>query len=446
MAVQVLDALTFHSAVDEGDYYHALGVRTDAQRVDIDAAAARMTRRMPDKARAISAVARVLTRSDAKAIYQSLCRLQAAVLRQLTTQCGPDCVESYYDCRRLIWRKCCDLLHFNLDDSNLPIGPRGAKSLAAEGWPWIADSILDLLLARVVPTDAEWRAGAAKRELWYAHCPQCERYRLIACRRTMGTAAASFNNGHTAERKSVFSKRKFWSSQYEFHLPLCRQCGTRLAEPSEYHQTFTFALSERVTTACVINRQWQFGPADRFRVFDSVNVTHPPSYVKDLYTRHQQGKDVTLAETRYVVKRKQVLAMASTLLVIPFCLALQFVMASFDDNTLLRFSNSEGIRRPETAPATTSFNDVMRKTAAVKSRMHLAKMAASEHPSGANTQEMIARGYLELADVYSTSSITRTLAPKFRQKAIEILEGLVGDNPNVPRYRQTLARAQRGCP
>ena len=133
--------------------------------------------------------------------------------------------------------------------------------------------------------------------------------------------------------------------------------------------------------------------------------------------------------------------MASTLLVIPFCLALQFVMASFDDNTLLRFSNSEGIRRPETAPAAPSFNDVMRKTAAIKFKIH--KMAAAEHPSGANTQEMIARGYLELADVYSTSSITRTLAPKFRQKAIEILEGLVGDNPNVRRYRQTLARAQR---
>jgi hypothetical protein len=86
----------------------------------------------------------------------------------------------------------------------------------------------------------------------------------------------------------------------------------------------------------------------------------------------------------------------------------------------------------------------MRKTAAIK--IQLAKVAASEHPSDAKTQEMIVRGYLELADVYSTSSITRTLAPRFRQKAIEILEGLVSDNPNVPRYRQTLARAQGGCP
>jgi hypothetical protein len=329
MAVQVLDALTFHNAVDEGDYYRALGVPADAKKVDIDAAAARLTRRMPDKVRTISAVARVLTRSDAKAIYQSLCRLQAAVLRRLTRQCGPDCVKSYCPCRCLIWRKCCDFFHFNLDDSNLPIGPRGAKSLAAEGWPWIADSILDLLLARVVPTDAERRAGAAQRELWYAHCPRCDRYRLIACRRTLGTTAASFNNGHTAERRSVFSKRKFCSSQHEFHLPLCRQCVTRLAEPSEYHQTFTFVLAHRVTAACVISRQWQFGPDDRFGLFDRVNFAHPPAYVKDLYARHQQGEDVTLAEIRDVVKRKQVLAMASMLLVISFCIALQFVMASF---------------------------------------------------------------------------------------------------------------------
>jgi hypothetical protein len=307
MAARAPNPFTFQIALDEGDYYRALGVPSDARRLDIDAAAARLVRRMPDKAHAISAVARMLTRRDAKAVYQSLCRLQAAVLRQLSTQYGPDCVDSFHDCRRLSWRKCCDLFHFNLNDTNLSIGPRGARSLAAEGRRWIVDSI-------------------------------------------------------------------------------------------------------------------------RF------DVSHPPSYLEEFYTKQQQGNDVTLARTRYSAKRKPVLAMAATALVLPACLLLGFVMASVDDGKMGRPSSGQRMRRPAaTRPATPSFNDVMRKTAAIEFKLQLATMAAAKHPSDAKLQQMIAGCYLDLADVYSTSPVTRIRATEFRQKALEIVEGVVADNPNVSR-------------
>ena len=60
-------------------------------------------------------------------------------------------------------------------------------------------------------------------------------------------------------------------------------------------------------------------------------------------------------------------------------------------------------------------------------------MAATNHPSDAKLQKIIARCYLELADVYSTSPVTQFRATEFRHKAIEILEEVDADNPNVPR-------------
>ena len=274
------------------------------------------------------------------------------------------------------------------------------------------------------------------RELWYAACLRCGRCRLVACRclLTADSPAASFNSDNNAEHEALSSRREFWPSQYELHLPLCRKCDVRLAEPSEYRQTYTFAVTERVTTACVVDLKWHFGHGDRFGIFDSFDVSHPPSCLKEFHTKQQQGNDVTIARTRYIAKCKPVLAVASTALVLPACLLLGFVMASLDDGKLGRPSNSQPRRKPGvTRPATPSFNDVMRKTAAIEFKLQLATMAAAKHPSDAKLQQMIARCYLELADVYSTSPVTRIRATEFRHKALEILEGVVADNPNVSR-------------
>jgi hypothetical protein len=129
----------FYNAVEEGDYHRAMGVPADASRLQIDASAARLAQQMPDNMGNILAFACLLTREDDKRIYETLRKLQAGVMRQLTNRCGKEIVDLHPNCRQMIWDKCCRLFQFELGGSNPPNGPRGEISLATEGQQWIVD-------------------------------------------------------------------------------------------------------------------------------------------------------------------------------------------------------------------------------------------------------------------------------------------------------------------
>jgi len=125
----------FARALAEGDLHRALGVSEDAQKLDIDVAAARIFDRAPQLAGQITAVANVLTNRDRKAVYDSLRELRDYVCQTIADRYGDRLDDYIPDYRAAIWEKCCELLRFSLGQTDLAVGPKGSESLAKESHP-----------------------------------------------------------------------------------------------------------------------------------------------------------------------------------------------------------------------------------------------------------------------------------------------------------------------
>src|SRR5690606_25211804 len=141
-----------------------------------------------------------------------------------------------------VWHECCALMRFNLNDTNLEVGPVGARSLVEPGEAWVIEMVLEKH-ALVIPCEEDEGPGdSITRELWHAACPMCGNRRLVACHRKVGRrrSAGQSGNGQDAQEPKSFDPK-----QYVYRPRPCPNCRSGGSMPRQYDDVYAFALPNR---------------------------------------------------------------------------------------------------------------------------------------------------------------------------------------------------------
>ena len=283
----------FAIALSEGDLYSALGVPEDARRLDIDVAAARISDRAPQLAAQVTAVANVLTNRNRRATYQILRDLHYCVCQTVAYRCGEELLEAIPDYRPVIWEKCCELLRFDLDQSDIVVGPIGAASLARRGQEWVVESLLTSRFMVLRCTNKELREGVAARDVWYTECPVCHHRRQVACE-WKRPLSSRYPGPTTKDRLLGFRFNRF---RYNYHVPACPNCSAHGVDPSAYDATYTFRFASETPYGTVVCGEGRRSREVAHAIVDGVpNSSCSPKLLEEFYIAHQEGRDVTLAE------------------------------------------------------------------------------------------------------------------------------------------------------
>ena len=279
----------FRRAVAEGDFEQSLGVSHDARKLDIDVAAARLADANPELADRISSVADVLTKHDRKAVYVILARMRDQVLEDLAEQYGKRVFEAIPDCRREVWKRCQQLLCFDLNHAELLVGPTGAGSLAERGKPWIIHALLEDHLPSINCSSEESSAGLAVREVWHAVCPICRQQQPVLC----GSKRPVANSVDQLEPAPV---EPFAPDRYEYELTNCRNCAAHGVDPSVYDDTYVFSFSADATNWSVVEGTTGQTGTVMYALLNGPTPADIPSYALDrFYAAQATGEDVELA-------------------------------------------------------------------------------------------------------------------------------------------------------
>lgn len=283
----------FRQAVAQGDYYQALGVTEGARKLDIDVAAAHLADRWPVIASQVSAVANVLTNQDRRAVYGVTRGFRDHIHNTLGQRYGADIFEAVPDCRRVLWHQCCALLRFDLDNSQLLVGPKGADSLAKRGGDWIVETVLASGLLPLDCRGSECMAGSVTRELWYADCPVCRSTCRVFCKRIK----REVERGAEEDTQGATPPREFKPGRYQYQRTSCPNCRAEGVDPTEYDDTYTFELSKRDSSGGFVRGQGRRTGRAVFAILNGVAKSSPPTWLLErFYSQQQEGKDVTLKE------------------------------------------------------------------------------------------------------------------------------------------------------
>lgn len=274
----------FRQAVARGDFYAALGLDETASKLDIDVAAARQADRSPEIASQVTAVANVLNNHDRKAVYRVLRDSCDRIYTRLGDRCGTEVFEAIPDCRCAIWRLCCELLRFDLDQTELLVGPKGASSLAERCDDWIIESLAESRLMVLNCTSEELLTGSATRELWHAECPACGRTRDVLCRMVDRP-----NDG------SALPADELEAARYDYEPLPCPSCRAESADPSEYEDTYTFDFSAGSLGGRVVRGQGMAMCLSVYAILSGLPTSAcPPHLLEQFYSLQQDGEDVSI--------------------------------------------------------------------------------------------------------------------------------------------------------
>jgi hypothetical protein len=283
----------FAKALAEGDLHRALGVPEDARKLDIDVAATRIYDHMPQIAARAAVVANVLTNRDRRAIYQSLRELRDCVCQTVADQYGNKLLEMIPDYRAAIWDKCCELLKFSLDQTDLLVGPRGSESLAKVGEEWVLESVLISRLIVLKCTREQLLAGLVTCELWYAECPVCHHRRKVVCKRKDDRSPPSSG----PEYEGLRLNGKYDRNRYNCYMGRCPTCRARGGDPSIYDDTYTFRFPSESPRGSIVQGDGHRGGTVIYAILNSFPGSNwLPRLLPDFYRTQQYGVDFTLYE------------------------------------------------------------------------------------------------------------------------------------------------------
>jgi hypothetical protein len=195
------------------------------------------------------------------------------------------------DYHAAIWDKCCELLKFWLDQTDLVVGPRGAESLAKLGEAWVIESLLISRLIVLRCIRQQLLAGFVTRELWYAECPVCHRRRKVVCTRK------HFQSPPYAgpDSKGLLTVRKFDRHEYNYRVPACPNCRARGVDPSIYDDTYTFHFASKSPRGSIVQGDGHRGGTVIYAILNGVPGSNwLPKLLGDFYHAQQYGHDVTL--------------------------------------------------------------------------------------------------------------------------------------------------------
>ena len=283
----------FVHALAEGDLYRALGVSEDARRLDIDVAAARISDRAPQLAAPVTAVANVLTNRERRATYQILREFRDRVCQVVADRCGEELYEAIPDYRAAVWEKCCELLRFDLGQSDIAVGPRGAASLARRGRDWVVESLLTTRLMVLRCTNTELREGLAVREVWHTECPVCHHRSEVACRRIRPGKLRFLGGGNLVKTLDLGFKR----FDYDYHVPACPNCRAKGVDPSVKDGTYTYSIAGQSPAGTIVRGEGRHSSRVAYAIIDGISKSScSPKLLEKFYIAHQGGRDVTLDE------------------------------------------------------------------------------------------------------------------------------------------------------
>lgn len=252
----------FHRTIAKGDYHHALGLKQDATRLEIDVAAARLAERVPMLACLVSAVAGVLTNSERRAVYDLARGLREEVHKFLLARHGLEVTVAIEDYQEQIWRGCCRLLQLELHRSSQLMELRKVKALAECGADQIARALATSHLTELCCTPGELQAGVAVREIWSAHCPICHAGQQVFSARVKAAAGRSESSSAGAARRPG----RFVPGRYEYVGTRCPHCGAQEAKPTNYEDTYPFHFSADMRQGRIVEGTGQRSSHPRYAV------------------------------------------------------------------------------------------------------------------------------------------------------------------------------------
>lgn len=261
-------AFQFEQTLAVGDFFAALGLPHKARKLDVDVAAARMADRFPWLARSVTTIAQVLTHPDRRSAYLSLHALRNSITEHLVSQHGQEILAAIPGYNAEVWKYCCELVHFDWNQSELTVGPKGVQSLAEQGVPWIIEQLLGKHLP-VVSVNPPRPLTVATREIWLADCEHCGFWLVVPCQRKNAAPAPQLEP-----------------------CPLCGQAST-------YDDTYTFALPPDCYQGAVIRGQGQRTGKTTFALLNGPPIySFPAMELQSFYQFQADGEDLTLEELR----------------------------------------------------------------------------------------------------------------------------------------------------
>ncbi len=284
----------FRNALAEGNLWDALGLARGASKLDVDVAGARLAEQVPTMAQEVSKVVNVLTHGQRRVVYEAVCKLCDDVIGAFQDRLGPEFATSFSDYRQDLWQRCCRLFRFDPGIENQVLGPKGMDSLVRSGRDWVIHDFLAARVAKVSFAAHEWKAGLARRDVWWMRCSCGQAAKFFYALRTPAPAGKK-----PGENEDEQPPETFKAEDYDSARPCCARCRASNLTPLRFEERFEFSFPAKAGRGKVLRGRPVFGGSAVFVVISEVAGSSVPQALLDrFFVLQEEGKDVKLGDIR----------------------------------------------------------------------------------------------------------------------------------------------------
>lgn len=283
-----MNAAQIKRALDEGDYFAAIGVAPDASRMAVESAAARLQSEYADVAAAIGEAVQLLTFSEKRAIYEIACQFRDGVLDELRSQFG-DCIDDPRQfVRKNVWTSIVQFLRIEGGDAK--IGPRGAASIARKGRQWVIEEALSQF-CNLEFSDDELRLGRAEKGIMFRTCDKCATTRRMECTTCKGVGSVA---DEAASQLSFLVDRPTMNKGGEQSAPrvACVKCDGTGSLPCDCDDLFVFKIPDSAKTGAFLLGKGRRTNCSNIAILGHPVYTERPSVaLSEVYRRYNFARN-----------------------------------------------------------------------------------------------------------------------------------------------------------
>lgn len=226
-------------ALDEGEYYRALGVSERHSRIDIETASESLSAHYPNLAARLSGITQVVAVPEKREIF-AICRdFRDQVLKGIEAKYG-DASARLEGCKRQVWSCVQTLMRCDFEKADIKIGPAAAESLARNGQEWITKEVLNCMLCQLQPRDEERERGLMTRSVEFNVCRRCNTTRNVTCSHCEGQGKL------VADEVLDDGPPILVDDPEEAHVDVfgttCENCGGSGTVPCDCYDTYRFGF------------------------------------------------------------------------------------------------------------------------------------------------------------------------------------------------------------
>lgn len=275
-------------ALDEGEYYRALGVSENHARIDIETASESLSARHPDLAARLSGITQVVAVPDKREIFTICCDFRDQVLRDLEAKYG-DAAARLEGCKRQVWSGIQRLMRCDFEKADIKIGPVAAESIAANGRGWIITETLNRILRQLKPGVEQRERGVFDGIVKDRTCERCKTTRKVACSHCRGQGKIVDDEILDDGPPMLVDDPE--EAQIDVFGANCGNCGGTGTVPCDCYDTYRFEFRpDTPAGAVVVGRGLRTGRTTLAILDYPVAGKRPTELLKQLHLRYNMSQ------------------------------------------------------------------------------------------------------------------------------------------------------------